>query len=137
MGVEKQDRRRTWLDDADSFISNNHWECARAVYDVCLKTDHLKAKKGVWEKAVDLERKHGDSNSLMDLLVRATEAVPKTRLFWLMRAKECWNNGDIDGARGVLETAFTANRDSEEIWLAAVKLEYENERLEDARRLLE
>lgn len=39
-------------------------------------------------------------------------------------------------ARGILSLAFQANPNSEEIWLAAVKLESENSEYERARRLL-
>lgn len=41
------------------------------------------------------------------------------------------------GARGILAKAFENNKDSEEIWMAAVKLESENEQFDRARKLLE
>lgn len=44
--------------------------------------------------------------------------------------------GDVPAARGILSLAFQANPNSEEIWLAAVKLESENNEYERARRLL-
>lgn len=44
--------------------------------------------------------------------------------------------GDVPAARGILSLAFQANPNSEEIWLAAVKLESENREYERARRLL-
>lgn len=53
-----------------------------------------------------------------------------------MWAKERWLAGDVPGARGVLERAFVANSESEQIWLAAVKLEAENGEVEAARELL-
>ena len=40
-----------------------------------------------------------------------------------MWAKEKWLAGDVPAAREVLERAFVANSESEQIWLAAVKLE--------------
>ncbi len=45
--------------------------------------------------------------------------------------------GDVPAARSILALAFQANANSEEIWLAAVKLESENGEYERARRLLE
>ena len=54
-----------------------------------------------------------------------------------MSAKEKWLAGDVPSARGILEKAFVANPESEEIWLAAVKLEAENGELDVARKLLE
>lgn len=53
-----------------------------------------------------------------------------------MWAKERWLAGDVEGARGVLEKSFVANPESEQIWLAAVKLEAENGEVEAARELL-
>ncbi len=45
--------------------------------------------------------------------------------------------GDVPAARSILALAFKANPNSEEIWLAAVKLESENGEYERARLLLE
>ena len=53
-----------------------------------------------------------------------------------MAAKEKWTAGDVPSAREVLEKAFIANPESEQIWLAAVKLEAENGELDVARELL-
>lgn len=53
-----------------------------------------------------------------------------------MGAKSKWLAGDVPAARGILSLAFQANPNSEEIWLAAVKLESENREYERARRLL-
>jgi len=53
-----------------------------------------------------------------------------------MSAKEKWLGGDVPAAREVLERAFVRNSESEQIWLAAVKLEAENGELGVARELL-
>jgi hypothetical protein len=45
-----------------------------------------------------------------------------------MAAKHKWRvMGDVGGSRRILEEAFAANPDSEQIWLAAFKLEFEND----------
>merc|ERR1712176_718476 len=44
--------------------------------------------------------------------------------------------GDVKSARGILEQAFEACQQSEEIWLAAVKLESECDELKRARQIL-
>ena len=49
--------------------------------------------------------------------------VSQAEVLWLMAAKEKWLSNDIATAREILGHAFTANPDSEEIWLAAFKLE--------------
>ncbi|KAG7228225.1 hypothetical protein INR49_009085 [Caranx melampygus] len=53
-----------------------------------------------------------------------------------MGAKSKWLAEDVPAARSILALAFQANPNSEEIWLAAVKLESENNEYERARRLL-
>lgn len=53
-----------------------------------------------------------------------------------MGAKSKWLAGDVPAARGILSLAFQANPNSEEIWLAAMKLESENHEYERAKRLL-
>ena len=45
--------------------------------------------------------------------------------------------GDVPAARKILALAFQANGNSEEIWLAAVKLESENNEFVRARKLLQ
>jgi pre-mRNA-processing factor 6 len=54
-----------------------------------------------------------------------------------MAPKEKWNHGEVNAAREILENAFVANKESEAIWLAAVKLEAENGELAAAPMLLE
>ena len=90
------------------------------------------------------------------LLQKAVAHCPKAEVLWLMGAKSKWlavsvlrsprprlrkslsfSQGDVPAARSILALAFRANPNSEEIWLAAVKLESENGEYERARRLLE
>lgn len=40
-----------------------------------------------------------------------------------MYAKHKWVQGDVDGARRILNEAFSSLPGNEQIWLAAVKLE--------------
>ncbi|RVX20082.1 Protein STABILIZED 1 [Vitis vinifera] len=53
-----------------------------------------------------------------------------------MGAKEKWLAGDVPAARAILQEAYAAIPNSEEIWLAAFKLEFENHEPERARMLL-
>lgn len=53
-----------------------------------------------------------------------------------MLAKLRWQQSDIKGARDVLASAFKKNPNSEDIWMAAVKLESENNEFDKARKLL-
>ncbi|KAG2393993.1 hypothetical protein C9374_003757 [Naegleria lovaniensis] len=86
-----------------------------------------------------------DSNSsqtsrLRQLLSQATLNCPNCEDLWLIRAKYEWKVfNNIENARQVLEEAFKneINQNNENIWLAFVKLEFENEEYLRARLLLE
>nr|SVE74961.1 EOG090X017X [Daphnia dolichocephala] len=133
-GVEDEDRKHTWLEDADNFTSQAAFECSRAVYSHALET--FPAKKSIWLRAAHFERQHGTRDSLESLLQRAVAHCPQAEVLWLMGAKSKWLAGDVPAARSILSLAFQANPNSEEIWLAAVKLESENWEYERARKLL-
>jgi len=133
-GVDDEDRQRTWADDANASLSRNSVATARAILAHALAAFPTKGK--LWLQAVDLERKHGTPNSLDEVLAAASERLPRTEIFWLVRAKEKWLAGDVDKSRSILTEAFKANPDSEPVWLAAVKLEWETDEIERARVLL-
>ncbi|KAL0275367.1 UNVERIFIED_CONTAM: hypothetical protein PYX00_003230 [Menopon gallinae] len=133
-GVEEEDRKHTWLEDAETCASQGAFECARAIYAHALST--FPSEKSIWLRAAYFEKAHGTRESLESLLQRAVAHCPKSEVLWLMGAKSKWLAGDVSAARGILALAFQANPNSEEIWLAAVKLESENSEYERARRLL-
>ncbi|KAJ2686031.1 U4/U6 x U5 tri-snRNP complex subunit Prp1 [Coemansia spiralis] len=85
-----------------------------------------------------MERAHGAAADLERLLKRAVQYCPQAEVLWLMAAKEKWaRQGDVPGARVILEEAFAANPESEAIVLAAVKLESETAQHARALALLE
>uniref|UniRef100_A0A0A9VZK8 Pre-mRNA-processing factor 6 n=1 Tax=Lygus hesperus TaxID=30085 RepID=A0A0A9VZK8_LYGHE len=133
-GVEEEDRKHTWMEDAETCASQGAFECARAIYSQALVT--FPSKKSIWLRAAYFEKNHGTRDSLEALLQRAVAHCPKSEVLWLMGAKSKWMAGDVRAARGILSLAFQANPNSEEIWLAAVKLESENNEYERARKLL-
>lgn len=61
----------------------------------------------------------------------------QAEVLWLMAAKEKWLSGEVDLARQILSEAYTANSDSENIFLAAFKLEFENNELARGRLILD
>jgi len=133
-GVEEEDRKDTWLEDADSATAQGAYECARAIYAHALAT--FPTKKSIWLPAAYFEKSHGTRESLEALLQKAVQQCPKAEILWLMGAKSKWMAGDVPAARSILSLAFQANPNSEEIWLAAIKLESENNEFTRARRLL-
>ena len=75
-------------------------------------------------------------SNLDRLLELAVQHCPHAEVLWLMWAKERATRLDIDGARSVLQRAFAQNANSEHIWLAAVKLERDNNEVARARSLV-
>lgn len=75
----------------------------------------------------------GNQQELHAILTRAVVACPNSVILWLMNAKEHWLANDVPTARAALEAAHNHNPDSEEIVLAAFKLEFENGEAERAR----
>ncbi|MCL7031211.1 hypothetical protein MKW94_011774 [Papaver nudicaule] len=116
VGVEEEDRKTTW-----SYI--------------CSRPYSISDKKS-WLKADQLEKSHGTRESLDSLLLQAVTYRPQAEVLWLMGAKGMWLAGDVPAARAILQEAYAAIPNSEEIWLAAFKLEFENHEPERARMLL-
>ncbi|KAF9486850.1 TPR-like protein [Pleurotus eryngii] len=105
----EEEKLDVWLGDAEAVESRGKMGTARAVLP--------------WLRAAELEKAHGTRESLETILERAVHHCPHVEVLWLMAAKEKW-------------LAFGANPESEQIWLAAVKLEAENSEPGAARELL-
>ena len=135
IGVDPEDRLRTWADDAAGSKERGGISTARAILAHALSA--FPSKRSLWMQAVELERSNGTKQSLDEVLAAASERLPRVEIFWLVRAKERWMSGNVDGAREVLTEAFAANPDSEQVWLAAAKLEWETGEPERARVLLQ
>ena len=123
IGVDVEDRQRTWADDASGSLSRGNVATARAILAHSLAV--FPSKRSLWMQAVELERKFGNPSSLDEVLAAASERLPQQEIFWLVRAKEKWIAGEIDSAREILTQAFVANPNSEPVQLAAAKLEWE------------
>ena len=69
----------------------------------------------MWIRAAQHEKTHGTRESLDTLLRKAVSYCPHAQVLWLMGAKEMWLAGDVAGARAILNEAFRANPDSEQV----------------------
>lgn len=69
-GVDEEDRKATWMDDADQCLSHTNApiakETARAIYAHALVV--FPSKKSLWLAASVLEKEHGTSISLENML---------------------------------------------------------------------
>ncbi|KAI3941813.1 hypothetical protein MKW98_030543 [Papaver atlanticum] len=123
VGVEEEDRKRTWVADAEECKKRGSIETARAIYSHALT-------------AAQLEKSHGTRESHNSIVRKAVTYRPQVEVLWLMGAKEKWLAGEVPAARAILQEAYAAIPNSEDIWLAAVMLEFENQEPERARLLL-
>uniref|UniRef100_A0A0C3UDZ0 PRP1 splicing factor N-terminal domain-containing protein n=1 Tax=Guillardia theta (strain CCMP2712) TaxID=905079 RepID=A0A0C3UDZ0_GUITC len=144
VNVLPHERRRVWEAEAEALLERGAVHCARTLYSSLLQ--YFNTKKKIWMAAANLEKKHGTPEALDQLLKKALPATtfcPKAWPLWLMGAKEKWSLMALPGltgcagARVILGEAFKINPDNEEIWLAAVKLENDNNEIQRARTLLE
>ncbi|KAL9437208.1 hypothetical protein AB3S75_023121 [Citrus x aurantiifolia] len=113
IGVDEEDKKRTWVADAEECKKKGSIETARAIfYPAC--TVFL-TKKNIWLKAAQLEKSHGSRESLIALLRKAVTYCRQAEVLWLMGAKEKWLAGDVPVARDILQEAYAAIPNSEEI----------------------
>ncbi|KAF2151152.1 pre-mRNA-splicing factor prp1 [Myriangium duriaei CBS 260.36] len=131
---EDDDRKKIWLDDAKACTARGNYQTARAIYAHALEV--FSSSSTVWVAAADMERTHGTKESLIELLEKSVAACPKNHELWMQLAREQWQQGNLHDARVVLGRAFDSNPNNEDIWLAAVKLEADDEKYDQARDLL-
>eukprot|EP01132_Coremiostelium_polycephalum_P009987 gene9987-12241_t len=136
MGVEQDERKRIWCLDAEECITRGSIKTASAIYAHTLTV--YPGKKSIWLKVAHLEKTYGTRESLEQTLQKAIKYCPQCEILWLMYAKEKWiGAGDVIEARKILTRAFESNPGSEDIWLAAVKIESEMNEIKVARGLLQ
>lgn len=99
LGVEEEDKKAAWVDDADTCLSHTppSVETARAIYNFAL--NQFPSVKNLWLAAAVLEKEHGTSNTLDELLKKAVSNCPRAEVLWLMAAKEKWLNQKVAEAR--------------------------------------
>jgi len=56
LGVDEEDRKTTWSNDAEQLVGKGSIETARAVFQHMLT--HFRSKKSVWLKAAQLEKQY-------------------------------------------------------------------------------
>lgn len=117
-----------WIHEAQK-MSRSHKNAATFIYQAIL-AEHQNNTE-MWMLLFDSLKQ--DIPSLMEHYKRAIELNPGEVLFRLMYAKDLWilvNN--IEGAREVLQLANLDMSESEEIWLARIKLEIRNKQYKEA-----
>jgi len=88
IGIEDEDRKTTWCEDAETCITNKSIQTSRAIY--ANATNVFPTKKSLWLRMADLEKTYGTRESLEQVLSKAVKYCPKAEILWLMAAKEKW-----------------------------------------------
>ncbi|GHP09279.1 hypothetical protein PPROV_000801600 [Pycnococcus provasolii] len=143
MGVEEIDRQRTWSADAEDALGRSCPETARSMLLKAIEA--FPGKVSLWRQLVKLEKACGTAtDEILAILTKSVSHCPQAVVLWLMAAKERWLGGGqmppsaeaVDGARAILQEAHRHNADSEDIILAAHKIELDSGEHERARILL-
>uniref|UniRef100_A0A803KDQ0 Pre-mRNA-processing factor 6 n=1 Tax=Xenopus tropicalis TaxID=8364 RepID=A0A803KDQ0_XENTR len=154
IGIEEEDRKHTWMEDADSCVAHSALECARAIYAHSLQV--FPSKKSVWLRAAYFEKNHvllwgshclqmGAASyklsadhvsplreSLEALLQRAVAHCPKAEVF-MKSVKLEWVLGNIEAAQDLCEEALRHYEDFPKLWMMKGQIEEQGEQIEKAR----
>eukprot|EP00963_Diacronema_lutheri_P007363 scaffold649_cov347-Pavlova_lutheri.AAC.2 len=156
VGVDQADARRTFLADAEDQAKNGSHLTAMAIFDHSLKL--FPTDSELWERAAHLRlaraediqrllpnaagredmlfaanRNWMEANAFLD---QAVKTCPQSTALWLLAATAKKREGDMVGAGQVLESAMSANPKSQDIFLAAFSLEFDQGRDEKASAIL-
>jgi pre-mRNA-processing factor 6 len=105
---------------------------SRGILSTAVFRTALSQRKGIWIKLLNEE-----SDDTVSVFEAAVTACPHSEVLWLMFAKHLWGVlKDTGGSRDVLRRAMDAIPDSEDIYVAAARLE-ETVDIDSTRRLLD
>lgn len=74
-GIEEEDRKRTWMADAEEATKRGSLETARTIYQHALSV--FPGKKSIWRRAAQLEKRKGNRDSLDAILQKAVTYCPQ------------------------------------------------------------
>ena len=135
IGIDEDEREKTWLEDAVHFTEKKSFETARAILKHAISV--YPKKHNLWIKLIEFEKQHGTKERVVETLKNAVAECKDEDIFWLMYAKYEWQKGDIDRAREILKEAAEAHPTKDTVYLAASKLERELGNYDKAKEILE
>ncbi|CUM66378.1 uncharacterized protein PRCAT00004042001 [Priceomyces carsonii] len=126
---------RNLLTEAKFFTEKSNFETSNFIYQWIIETYPNNINSWT-ELFSSLKRSGNDLKRLYDYYEKAIELNPEIELLRLMYAKDKWVLGnDVEKAREILEEGTKSLPQSEEIWLARVKLEIKNDNFKAAQRI--
>ena len=84
IGIDEEEREGAWIEDAENFVLQNAFECARTIHEKLIET--YPNKENIWLQAAYFEKEHGTNESLINVLKQSVEHCPSEGL-WLRLAK--------------------------------------------------
>ncbi|CAH6720172.1 pre-mRNA-splicing factor 6 [[Candida] jaroonii] len=120
--------------EADYYITKKCFQTANYIYEYALS----KKPKDIvsWMKFFNIFKSLENFNvqDIYKFYIQAIEFNPEQEVFHLMMAKDKWKiEGDIPGARKILDTALEKFPGKEDVWHAKIKFEVKNKCFENAR----
>lgn len=104
IGIDEEEREGAWTEDAENFVLQGAFECARTIYEKLIEC--YSNRESIWLQAAYFEKEHGTNETLINVLQRAVEHCPSEGL-WLRLAKAKWTlDNDVAAARETLREGF-------------------------------
>ena len=134
-GTEPKAIKRALLKDHEEFVKSSPL-VAESILSTAVHETVLKERKGLWRKYLEYLVISGDLKKVEREFSLAVSTCPHAEVLWLTYAKFLWANlGDAGKARKVLESAMHAITDSEDIYIAAARIE-ESFSVDSTRQIL-
>ncbi|KAF8869474.1 hypothetical protein BD779DRAFT_1682090 [Infundibulicybe gibba] len=128
MDAEDGNRLDTWANDMEGIDSRDIMSMVGAV--LAYRLEVYSDRKSLWRRAAELGK------SLDAILTRAIYHCPQAEVLWSMSVKEKLE-GNVLAACEAPGRALIANLESEQIWLAAARLEAGNGKPKVAQLLMQ
>lgn len=122
------------LHEANALIEAEAYQSARFIYKLILEDQKFKSMVVVWQSYAEFERMHGNKVTLVNVLREAVQFCKESVGLWLALSDELIDNPDE--SKQVLSQALEANKESEKIVIALVKIELKCKNYNEGRRKL-
>ncbi|KAH0933548.1 hypothetical protein HID58_010665 [Brassica napus] len=137
IGVDEEDRKRTWLADAEMSKKRGFIETARAIYEHSLTAcGVIPSSEEIWLAAFKLEYVNKEMERARMLLAKARERVESERV-WMKSAIVERELGNVEEERRLLGEGLKQFPTFSKLWLMLVQLEERFNNLEHARKAYE
>ncbi|CAF1702603.1 hypothetical protein HID58_052988 [Brassica napus] len=137
IGVDEEDRKRTWLADAEMSKKRGFIETARAIYEHSLTAYAvIPSSEEIWLAAFKLEYENKEMERARMLLAKARERVESERV-WMKSAIVERELSHVEEERRLIDEGLKQFPTFFKFWLMLVQLEERFNNLEQAKKACE